>query len=143
MAPLEADSIDGRDTSVMEVSCDERSQTAEGDVAYTGQASLSRTATWLAARPTTAVLDRDCPGQVERGRSDRGEGGIRGWHRRGQPLTAAEIDRATRLYKSGQSLTKIGSQFECDPATVRRALFAVGVLIRRRTISYVYPLFFN
>ena len=62
---VRADSTDRRNASMMEVSCDGRHQTAEGDVADARKTSLSRTATWLATRPATAVLDRDHSGQDE------------------------------------------------------------------------------
>jgi hypothetical protein len=48
------------------------STNSEGDMAEAGQASVSPTATWLAGRPATAVLDRDRPRQDERGRGDHG-----------------------------------------------------------------------
>jgi len=50
--------------------------------------------------------------------------------RRNRPLSPAQIEQASVLYATGQSLAKVGDQLGCDANTVRLALVRVGVRMR-------------
>jgi DNA-binding CsgD family transcriptional regulator len=52
--------------------------------------------------------------------------------RRYQSLTSEQVARATSLYESGLSLSAVGQELSCDPATVSQALRAAGVALRPR-----------
>lgn len=49
---------------------------------------------------------------------------------RNQGLSAEQIDEAQRLYTTGQSLARIGEQFDVDHTVVRRQLIRRGVTMR-------------
>ena len=49
---------------------------------------------------------------------------------RKQGLSRGQVGEAIRLYESGQSLAKIGTQFGVDPTTVHRQLLKRGVRMR-------------
>ena len=55
-----------------------------------------------------------------------------GVKRRMQSLTSAQIEDAVRLYRSGQSLSKVGEKLGCSAETVRQALIRIGEPVRRR-----------
>jgi transposase len=47
-------------------------------------------------------------------------------------LTAEQVDEATRLYRSGQSLAGVGTELDVSSGTVRRELLKAGVKLRPR-----------
>jgi hypothetical protein len=50
--------------------------------------------------------------------------------RRGRPLSAAQVQKATKLYAAGMSLVNVGKQLGCDGSTAHLALRKAGVRMR-------------
>lgn len=50
---------------------------------------------------------------------------------RGQGLNEADVPEAAELYRRGWSLKRIATRFDCNHETVRVALRAAGVVMRR------------
>jgi DNA invertase Pin-like site-specific DNA recombinase len=50
--------------------------------------------------------------------------------RRGRPLSAAQVEQASRLYATGLSLVGVGKRLGCEGSTVHIALQKAGVRMR-------------
>jgi hypothetical protein len=51
---------------------------------------------------------------------------------RGQGIPDDRLDEVIRLYRSRQSLVRLSTQFECSAETVRQALLAAGITLRKQ-----------
>lgn len=82
---------------------------------------------YVSGDPTTVLMER----------YNLGKGTVLGILRRSgielrnQGLKPGDLRRAIALYESGQSLTRVADQMACDAETIRQALKAAGIAIRK------------